>query len=202
MSRRPPLSLMIGATALCATALCAACASGSSTSGSSTSGAASGSRPATETVRLGRLGSLTLPTNAPTADVSRIPHTADAVWRIMPSVFDSLGVPVATIDPAGRVIGHPGYNTRQRLGKAPLSRYLDCGNSQIGLSADSYDVFLTVLTTVRADGTDAGAASATLSTVVEAKARPVTYNQAYSNCSSKGGIERRIAELVNAKLAR
>jgi len=198
MSRRPPMSLFIGATALCATALCAACASGSSTSGSSTSGAASDSRPATETVRLGRLGSLTMPTSAPTADVSRIPHAADAVWRIMPSVFDSLGVPVATIDPAGRVIGHPGYNTRQRLGKAPLSRYLDCGNSQIGLSADSYDVFLTVLTTVRADGTDGAA----LSTVVEAKARPVTYNQAYSNGSSKGGIERRIAELVNAKLAR
>ena len=193
MSRRPPMSLVIGATALCATALCAACARGSSTSG-----AAPGSRPATETVRLGRLGSLTMPTNAPTADVSRILHTADAVWRIMPSVFDSLGVPVATIDPAGRVIGHPGYNTRQRLGKAPLSRFLDCGNSQIGLSADSYDVFLTVLTTVRADGADGAA----LSTVVEAKARPVTYNQAYSNCSSKGGIERRITELVNAKLAR
>ena len=193
MSRRPPMSLVIGATALCATALCAACARGSSTSG-----AAPGSRPATETVRLGRLGSLTMPTNAPTADVSRILHTADAVWRIMPSVFDALGVPVATIDPAGRVIGHPGYNTRQRLGKAPLSRFLDCGNSQIGLSADSYDVFLTVLTTVRADGADGAA----LSTVVEAKARPVTYNQAYSNCSSKGGIERRITELVNAKLAR
>ena len=75
---------------------------------------------------------------------------------------------------------------------------LNWGAAGAVASADSDDVFLTVLTTVRADGTDGAA----LSTVVEAKARPVTYNQAYSNCSSKGGIERRIAELVNAKLAR
>ena len=190
MSRRLPMSRLIVAAVLLS-----ACASGSSTS--STTGAAPGSRPATETVRLGRLGSLTM-SNAPTADVSRIPHPADAVWRIMPSVFDSLGVPVATIDPAGRVIGNPGYKTRQRLGKAPLSRYLDCGNTQIGPNADSYDVFLTVLTTVRANGAEGAA----LSTVVEAKARPVTYNQAYSNCSSKGGIERRITDVVNARLAR
>ncbi|MDQ8159664.1 MAG: hypothetical protein P3C09_13385 [Gemmatimonadota bacterium] len=199
MSRRLLMSRL-----LVASVLFSACASGGSTSGS-----VAGSRPATETVRLGRLGSLTM-SNTPTADVSRIPSSVDAVWRIMPSVFDSLGVPVATIDPAGRVIGNPGYKTRQRLGKAPLSRYLDCGNTQIGPNADSYDVFLTVLTTVRADaagadaaGADAaGAAGASLSTIVEARARPVTYNQAYSNCSSKGGIERRITELVNARLAR
>lgn len=197
MSRRPPMSRLLVAAILLSACATGGSTTGGNTSGGSTSGAAAGSRPATETVRLGRLGSLTM-SNTPTADVSRIPYSVDAVWRIMPSVFDSLGVPVATIDPAGRVIGNPGYKTRQRLGKAPLSRYLDCGNTQIGPNADSYDVFLTVLTTVRAEGE----AGASLSTIVEAKARPVTYNQAYSNCSTKGGIERRIADLVTARLAR
>ena len=90
------------------------------------------------------------------------------------------------------------HSTRARLGKAPLSRYLDCGNTQIGPNADSYDVFLTVMTTVSPEG----ASGATLTTIVDAQSRPVTFNQAYSRCSSKGGIEIRIADLVKARLAR
>ena len=41
-----------------------------------------------------------------------------------------------------------------------------------------------------------------VSTSVEAQARPATYNQGYSRCTSKGGIETRIAELTRARLSR
>ena len=175
-------------------ALLPACASSSST-GSVAS--APSSRPATRTISSPDVGSLTVTATA-TADVSHLPYTADAVWRILPSVFDSVGIPVTSIDPARKSIGNAGYKTRARLGKAPLSRYLECGTTQIGPNADSYDVFLSVMTIVSPEGAN----GATLSTLVDAQARPVMVNQGYSRCSSKGSIEIRIADLVKARLAR
>lgn len=153
--------------------------------------------PATQTINAGAAGSMTMAASA-SADVVRMPYAADAVWRILPSVFDSVGITVTSIDQAGKTIGNPGFKIRQRLGKAPLSRYLDCGNTQIGPNADSYDVMLSVMSTVTPDGT----AGAKLTTFVDAQAKPVTYSQAYSRCSSKGGIELRISDLVKARLAR
>ncbi len=170
-------------------ALIAACASG----GTSSSATA---KPASQTVR-GAGTSITI-SAVSTADVSHLPYTADAVWRILPSVYDSVGIPVTTIDQARKSIGNPGYKTRARLGKVTLSRLLDCGNTQIGPNADSYDVFLSVMTTV----TPEGATGATLATIVDAQARPVIVSQAYSRCSSKGAIEIRIADIVSKRLAR
>lgn len=166
-----------------------ACASSGSSSTSS-------ARPATSTIRSAAVGSITM-TNATTADVTHLASTPDAVFRILPSVFDSVSIPVNTIDPSRKQVGNSGFKIRARLGKAPLSRYLDCGNTQIGPNADSYDVMLTVMTTVSPEGST----GAVLSTTVDAQAKPVTYNQAYSHCSSKGGIEIRISDLVKARLA-
>ncbi|MEP6763545.1 MAG: hypothetical protein ABJB66_04495 [Gemmatimonadaceae bacterium] len=169
-----------------------ACASSSGGS------AATSTKPATQTISGAGIGSLTVRSTTE-ADLARLPYAPDAVWRVLPSIFDSLGIPVTELNQTSRQIGNTGYKIRQRLGKVSLSRYLDCGSSQIGPNADSYDVFLTVLTTVAPAG---DAASTALSTVVDAQSRPATYNQAYSHCSSKGGIEKRITDLVAARLSR
>ena len=166
-----------------------ACASSSSGSGTA--------RPATQTIGSSSVGSVTVSATS-NADVSHLPYSVDAVWSILPSTYDSVGIPVNSLDHARKSIGNGGYKTRSRLGKAPLSRYLDCGNTQIGPNADSYDVFLSVITTVSPEG----AGGSTLVTIVDAQSRPATYNQAYSRCSSKGGIEIRIADLVKARLSR
>lgn len=163
----------------------------------SSSGGPTPSRPATQTMGSADVGTITV-TNASTADVSHLPYSVDAVWRIMPSVFDSVGVPITLLDQASHSIGNQGYKLRGRLGKTILSRLIDCGNTQIGPNADTYDVYLSVVTTVQAEG----ATGAKLSTVVDAKARPITYNQGYSNCASRGGIEIKIADLVKARLAK
>ena len=179
--------LMLVTAAVCSMTACASSSSSSTTP----------ARPAVQTVSGGAAGSMTIASST-SSDVVKLAHTPDAVWRIMPSVYDSLGVTVSTIDQSRKSIGNPGYKIRQKLGKAPLSRYIDCGTAQIGPSADSYDVMLSVMSTVTPDG----AQGAVLTTVVEAQAKPVTYNQAYSRCSSKGTIEKRISELVQARLSR
>ncbi len=169
--------------------LLAACASSSGTSASV--------QPATQRVGGEGLGSMILAGNGG-SDVQTLAYTADAVWRALPAVFDSLAIPLNSVDPATKEIGNSALKIRVRLGKVYLSRYVDCGTTQIGPNADNYDVVLTVLSRVVAEG----AAASKLTTTVQAQARPATYNQAYNQCSSKGQIERRIIELLTASLSK
>ncbi|MCA0377037.1 MAG: hypothetical protein LCH84_15405 [Gemmatimonadetes bacterium] len=176
-------------TLLCLASLTAlaACASGNA---GSTSRA-----PVTQTIGGAGVGRATITTTTE-ADVMTLPFDADMVFRVLPSLYDSLGVQINTVDPARRMIGNNGFKLRQRLGKAVLSTLIDCGNTQIGPNADSYDVYLSVITTV----TPAGAGASTLSTLLEAQARPITYNQAYNRCTTKGTLEQRLADLVTRRL--
>ncbi len=164
---------------------------------SASTSAAPSTRPAVQTIGGADAGRTTLVATS-AADVSQLSYAADAVWRVLPSVFDSLAIPLSTVDQARKEIGNTGLKVRRRLGNVPLSRYLDCGNTQMDPNADNYDIVLTVLSRVTPNGVTA----ATLTTTVEAQARPATYSQAYSRCSSKGGLELRLADLVKARLGR
>jgi hypothetical protein len=183
---------VLGALALMALTACAsggASAPAVQTSGSTTRSATTG---------IEGVGRVTI-NRTTEADVVSVPYDADAVFRILPSLYDSLGVQVNTVDPAKKTVGNAGYKIRNRLGKIPLSMYLDCGGStQIGPNADSYDVYLSVLTTV----TSAGAGASKIGTLVEAQARPATYNQAYSPCNSKGLFEQKLAQLITKRLTK
>ena len=131
------------------------------------------------------------------ANVQTLPFTPDAVWRILPAVFDSLGIPVSTLDPVKRSIGNTGFAARRRLKNTPLSRFFDCGQTQLGPNADDYDMRLTVISEVHpSEG------GTTVTTVVEASARPVNYAQEYSNCPSRGALEQRIIDVLRARLAK
>lgn len=151
--------------------------------------------PVTQTIGSVAVGT-TVVTSSVDADVVTLPYDADMVFRVLPSLYDSLGVQVNTIDPARKTIGNSGFKLRSRLGKAVLSTLLDCGNTQIGPNADSYDVYMTITTQVSA----AGAGSSRLSTLVEAQAKPITYNQGYNRCTTKGTLEQRLADLVTRRL--
>jgi hypothetical protein len=117
------------------------------------------------------------------------------VWAIMPVVYDSLGLPVNKIDQAGYVIGAENQPVRRQLGKMPLSRYIDCGSMQGGPSADSYEVNLTLLTTLRPSES-----GTTAFTVLQAMARPVSTRGDWRQCSSQGLLERRLAEALQKAL--
>jgi hypothetical protein len=131
--------------------------------------------------------------------VHAIPFAPEQVWRSLPAVFDSIGIPVADLDPPKRKIGNSAFKVRGRLKNVPLSRYIDCGTStQIGPNADSYEVNVSLLAEVR----PAEAGTSTIITTFEAVARPANFAQAYSQCSSKGALESRFIDLVNAQLKR
>jgi hypothetical protein len=179
-----PLAALIAATTACS-------ASGTASSVARASGPAQ--RP------VGTIdGANIVITAASTPDVSTLAAPMAQSWNALRAAYDSLGIPVTSQDPQRRIIGNEAWKVRQRIARTPLSRFLDCGSSQIGPNADSYDVVLFVQSQLL----PADAGSTKLSTIVEAQARPATYNQAWSRCSTKGALETRIADLVKAQLAR
>lgn len=153
----------------------------------------------TETVRVGGVGAqpttvlATVATVAPA--VSTILAPIDRVWRALPAVYDSLGIPVDRLEHDKHIIGNPGFELRRRLGGVPLRRYLDCGDAQGGPSADTYEVTLSVLTELQPTETGTSAA-----TVVQATARPVTFAGERTACKSTGRLERRVAELLGGTM--
>lgn len=167
--------------------------------GCASSGATGGST-APQTVRVMGAGATNTITLATTdASHSRtIAFSPDQVFRMIPSVLDSLGVPVTMLEPGKRSVGNPSLKVRQRLKTTPLSRYIDCGTStQIGANADSYDVNLSVIADVRAG--QGNSAEVTLN--VEAAARPLNFAQDYAACRSRGLLESRFFETLNGRLA-
>ena len=172
-------------------ALCA-CASSGTSAGSNVSDAA----PATPPTRIvGVQSSMDLRTN-PT--LSRRVVVVDAplanVWRALVAAYDSVGIPVTISRPAEGLIGNDSFKLRRRLKAVPLTRYLDCGNTQGGPSAETYEILLMVRTQLNQtpDGV-------TATTVLDAAARPVALSGDYAKCSSTGRLEARIGELIGGR---
>lgn len=164
------------------------------------SGTSGSSAPATQTIRVagGGGGGAELRLSGGNAPhTSTLAFAPDKVWLVLPAVLDSLGITVATIEPTKRLIGNASFKIRSRLKSVPLSRYIDCGNSgQIGPNADSYDIVLTVFV----NASPAADGATTLTTTFEAVGRPATYAQEYSQCRSTGLFEKRLLELLQARL--
>ena len=102
-----------------------------------------------------------------------LPYSVEQVWRVLPFVFDSLGIPIAAMDPAKRTLGNETYRVHGRLKGTPLSRFIDCGSStQIGPNADNYDVVLTLTAQVH----PAEAGSSTVVTTFSAVGKPANFS--------------------------
>ena len=136
---------------------------------------------------------------SPTTDmnVAQLSAPIDRVWEQLPAAYDSLGIPVGMANSSSHTIGNSGLKVRHQLGTVHLSHYIDCGETQIGENADSYDVVLTVYTQLQA-GTG-GVGSTQVSTTIDAVARPAAFAQAYSHCSSKGVLERKLVDLLKSR---
>jgi len=167
------------------------------------SGGGSAARPA-ETMRAaggasmasGSTGVSVVPTSS---EVNMtIASPLNSAWRAMPAVYQSLKIPLTTVDQASHTIGNEGMKVLKKLGDVSLSKYIDCGNSQIGPNADSYDVHLSIVSQLIANPNG----TTKLVTNFVASARPLAYAQEYSHCSSKGVLEAKIVDELNAALAK
>lgn len=157
--------------------------------------------PETQTVRVsGVTGSTGLRTTSSTMSrVDTLWVSLDRVWKALPGVYGTLDIPIERFDAESNTIGHSSLKLYRRLGKVPLTRYLDCGATQIGPNADSYEVYLSVLTKVQRVQSDS--ANTAVMTTVEATARPVQFRGDMVRCTSKGALEERVLDVMKVQLA-
>jgi hypothetical protein len=156
--------------------------------------------PAVETIRVptatpGGTASLTSTTAANIWTVSR---PIDRVWLVLAPAFDSLAIPLTTVDPTSHTIGNGDLRVRRRLGAESLRTYLNCGNTQGAPNAETFDIRLSVMSQL----TPAGPGSTTVTTTVQAMARPVSVSGEFIRCSSTGALETRLGDIVAARLNR
>ncbi|MEO7455276.1 MAG: hypothetical protein ABIY52_03390 [Gemmatimonadaceae bacterium] len=151
-----------------------------------------------QTVRIMGAGNtnVTLTSNAG-AQVSRIEAAPDRVWLALPGAYAKVGIPISDVDTVRQRIGNSGLKLRRQLNGTSLSRFMECGSTQIGDNADSYDVFITISSTVKKDPVSGLSA---LETLFESQAKPVSFSREYARCSTKGLLEQRIVEAVKEQL--
>jgi hypothetical protein len=153
-------------------------------------------RPTQESVRVvGETGLNIRMSGSDGATTGTVAFTPEKVWSVLPAVYDSLGIPVATVDSKRYLLGNTGFKAYQKLGKTSLAKYIDCGKTQGFPSADSYDVYLQITTQVQPK--DAGS---TISTLLEAAGRPMAISGDYIKCSSLGALESAILAGVRDRL--
>jgi hypothetical protein len=176
--------------------LAAACASGGSASGPATTGAVQQSIG----ISTGSAGNTSLTMTHEAETHSHVLTAAPAkVWAMLPQVFDSVGIPAATIDPAQHLVGNSTFKAHGRLKGTPLSRYVDCGSStQVGPNADSYDLVMSLAAQVLPGPAGASSIAVTLETV----GRPATFTQDYIRCTTRGQLENRFIETLQRLLSR
>jgi len=118
----------------------------------------------------------------------------DAGWARVSQAYAALKLPITTIDSARHLIGAQNAVLRNRLAGDRPSHWLSCGDTPIGAPrADSYVVYLTMLTEVR----PVGSASAAR-TIVTAIAEPSDGTTSGVQCSSTGALEQRLREALGA----
>ncbi len=125
--------------------------------------------------------------------VRRAPAT---VWQALPAVFAELGIEINFREPATKRVGTCYQRIHGWLGKELVATYIDCGDTRSVPNADSYQVELTVLTTVSADS-----GGTTLSTFVLGVGQSISSADRVW-CRSKGNLEARIREMVEAHLSK
>ena len=130
--------------------------------------------------------------------VTPIDASVEPVWSALPVVYDSLGIPLTIVDFKAHLLGNQGLKVQHTLGKVPLSKYIECGNGQVISSADTYDIFLTVVSYVRANGHG----GSDLVTTMTAAAKPLIVAQEYFPCATRGELEKKIADIVKAMVGR
>jgi hypothetical protein len=124
--------------------------------------------------------------------------TTAQVWAALPQVYEELGIPLTIKNDAQKVIGNEGWRTRRSIGRVPMQRYLDCGRSGTIENAETYNINMSILTTVTANP---GGGAVVGTTIVATGRNPVTSSSQEVRCASQGDLEIRIRDMVQAKVA-
>ena len=132
-----------------------------------------------------------------TGQTARVGASRDAVWAKLPAAYESLGLPLSFREDARYRLGNDQIKARRALNGVQMRTILDCGSDLNGEKAETYDIRLTIETSI-AQGSRADAAEVT--TMVSGLGRSPNFGNNDITCSTKGELERRILRYVRTQL--
>ena len=140
------------------------------------------------------MGTATQMTSA-APNVVTVAKPLNNVWLAMAGVYDSLQIPLTTLDPTTHSIGNGDLQLRRRLGNTAIREYLNCGTTQGVANADSYDIRMSVMSKLAA----APGGGTVITTTVQGMGRPISTSGDYLRCSTTGSLEIRLGEIAKAR---
>jgi len=126
-----------------------------------------------------------------------IPASPSRVFEALKSVYEDLGVPPGTHDPATGRIGNTDFWKARRFANEPISTFLSCGETFTGAAANNYRIYMSLQSVVRPDGKGASEVETAFS--AQAQNMEGTSSDRIS-CGSTGKLEERIRKALLLKL--
>jgi len=118
-------------------------------------------------------------------------------FEALKAVYDELGVPPGTHDPATGRFGNTDFWKQRRLGNEALSTYVSCGESFTGSVANNYRIYISLISMIRPDGKG----GSELETAFTAQAQNMEGSSSDRiSCGSTGRLEERIRKGVLLKV--
>ena len=132
----------------------------------------------------------------PNAKVA-IPMAPNRVYDAVKAVYEELGVPPGTVDPSTGRFGNLDFYKQRRLANEPLSTFIHCGDGFTGPVANSYRIYMSLLSVVRPDGKG----GSELETAFTSAAQNMEGSSSDRiSCGTTGRLEERIRKGVFLKL--
>lgn len=132
-----------------------------------------------------------------TGQKATVAASREAVWAKLPGAYESLGLPLSVKDDAAFRLGNDQIKARRSLNGVQMRSIVDCGSDLNGEKAETYDIRLTIETTV---GTTGSADASEVTTTVSALGRSPNFGNNDITCSTKGELEKRILRYVRTQL--
>ncbi len=141
----------------------------------------------------------TMYADRPVASTNTVPKPPEVVWQAVRLAYADIGVPITLDNPASQQLGNPDFYRSRTFAGRRMPELLSCGNSLTGPNAASFRIFMSLLTTVKADGKG----GSTVGVLLSASARDVAGGTSSDRlpCGSSGVLELLMLEKISAHLA-
>jgi hypothetical protein len=133
----------------------------------------------------------TVRSHDPMATDSTISASPDSAFAALQSAYQDLGIEIKIIDPAGREIGNRRFTKMYDIAGVKMSKYVGCGSSETGPTADSYRITMSIISRVIP-----APEGSRIDTQLTATAQDPGTSKGALSCISLGGLEQRIHGLT------
>lgn len=136
-------------------------------------------------------------TSVPANSKTPVPAAPSRTFEAVKAVYEQLGIPQGTNDPATGRFGNTDFWKQRRLANEALSSFINCGESFTGPVANNYRIYISLLSMVRPDGKG----GSELETAFSAQAQNIEGSSGDRiSCGSTGRLEERIRRDVLLKV--